>query len=88
MDQKDIHLYFRPLCGFCAAAERLLTSKGYTFTKTNIWEVPGAKEEMIVKTGGKTSVPQIFADEAYVGDCSGIHDLDAAGKLDALLQRA
>jgi len=85
MSQKQITMYFRPMCGFCAAAERLLTSKGYRFNKINIWTEAGAKEAMVAKTGGKTSVPQIFADDAYIGDCSGIHDLDAAGKLDALL---
>ena len=85
MAQKDITFYFRPMCGFCAAAERLLTSKGYRFTKINIWTEAGAKQDMVAKTGGKTTVPQIFAGDAYVGDCSGIHDLDAAGKLDDLL---
>lgn len=85
MSQKQITMYFRPMCGFCAAAERLLTSKGYTFNKINIWTEAGAKEDMVAKSGGKTSVPQIFADDTYVGDCSGIHNLDAAGKLDGLL---
>ena len=74
------------MCGFCAAAERLLTRKGYSFEKINIWTVEGAKDEMMAKAGGRTSVPQIFADDAYIGDCSGLHDLDAAGKLDELLQ--
>ena len=32
---------------------------------------------MVAKAGGRTSVPQIFADGAYVGDCSGLHDLEA-----------
>ena len=86
MSQKPITMYFRPMCGFCAAAERLLTSKGYTYNKINIWTVDGAKEEMMAKAGGRTSVPQVFAGDAYVGDCSGLHDLDAVGKLDALLR--
>lgn len=73
------------MCGFCAAAERLLTSKGYTFKKINIWTEAGAKEDMIAKSGGRSTVPQVFADGTHVGDCSAIHDLDAAGKLDGLL---
>ena len=86
MNQKQITIYVRPLCYFCAATERLLTSRGYAFDKINIWTQAGAKEEMVAKTGGKTSVPQIFVDNSYLGDCSSIHDLNAAGKLDALLK--
>ena len=85
MNQKQITLYFRPFCGFCAAADRLLTQKGYQFDKIDIWANPDAKNEMIAKAGGRTTVPQIFADDTYVGDCSRIHELDAAGKLDAYL---
>ena len=73
------------MCGFCAAAERLLTNKGYTFNKINIWTEAGAKEDMMAKSGGHSTVPQVFADDTYVGDCSRIHDLNAAGKLDELL---
>ena len=86
MQQQTITLYFRPLCGFCAAAERLLTQKGYTFSKINIWTEPEAKQEMLEKTGGKTTVPQIFAGETYIGDCSDLYDLNAAGELDLKLQ--
>lgn len=86
MAQKKITVYFRPMCAFSSAAERLLTSKGYTYEKINIWTDPGAKAEMVQKTGGRTTVPQIFAGDQYIGDCSGIHDLDAAGKLDGLLK--
>jgi glutaredoxin 3 len=35
--------------------------------------------------GGASSVPQIFVDGTHIGDCDGIHRLDAQGKLDALL---
>ena len=51
MSQKKITMYFRPMCGFCAAAERLLKSKGYQFEKIDIWAVPGAKEEMVARQG-------------------------------------
>ena len=40
---------------------------------------------MIRRTGGKTSVPQIFADDVYIGDCDAIHLLEANGELTARL---
>ena len=87
LTQKHIKVYFRPFCGFCAAVERLLTEKGYAFDKINIWEQPGAKQDMIAKSGGQMTVPQVFADGDYIGDCSALHDLEAAGQLDALLEQ-
>ncbi len=87
MSQKVLTLYFRPLCGFCAAVERLLQSKGYAYTKINIWTEAGAKDEMIARTGGRATVPQVFADDLYIGDCSRVQALEAAGELDGLLTK-
>ena len=87
MAQKKITFYFRPMCGFCIAAERLLVKKGYILDKINVWTKPKAKETMIAKSGGRSTVPQIFADDLYIGDCRDIYDLEATGKLDPLLQR-
>jgi glutaredoxin 3 len=35
---------------------------------------------------GRHSVPQIFIGETHVGGCDDLHDLDAGGGLDKLLQ--
>lgn len=85
MPQKSITMYYRPLCGFCSSAEHLLRSKGYVISKINIWEVAGAKEEMVQRSGGRTTVPQIFADNDYIGDCNKLHDLERNGELEASL---
>ncbi len=87
MSQKVLTLYFRPLCGFCAAVEQLLQSKGYAYTKINIWTEEGARDEMIRRTGGRATVPQVFADDLHIGDCSRLQALDKAGELDALLRK-
>ena len=46
------------------------------------------KAEMVQRAGGRTSVPQIFIDGQHIGGCDDLYDLDAAGKLDPLLQGA
>ena len=46
----DIELYYRDFCGFCARAERLLQSKNVDYKRINIWEVDGAKEEMVQRS--------------------------------------
>ena len=80
-----IEIYTSPLCGFCYRAKELLRSKGVVFEEIDVFSFAGAREQMIKRSGGKTSVPQVFADNVYVGDCDSIHMLDAQGELDAKL---
>ena len=80
-----VEIYSSPFCGFCFRAKELLQAKGIDFEEIDVFSVAGAREQMMERSGGKTSVPQVFADDAYVGDCDGIHMLDAQGKLDAKL---
>ena len=81
----NIEIYTSPFCGFCFRAKELLHAKGADFQEIDVFSVAGARQQMMERSGGKTSVPQVFADDAYVGDCDGIHMLDAQGKLDAKL---
>jgi len=82
----DIEMYYRDFCGFCARADRLLQSKNVEYRRINIWEVDGAKEEMVQRSGGRSTVPQIFVNGALVGGSDDLFALEADGKLDGLLQ--
>lgn len=84
----QIDIYTSPLCGFCHAAKRLLTSKGASFTEIDVWANPDRKPEMIQRANGGRTVPQIFIDGAHVGGCDDLYALDRAGKLDPLLRAA
>lgn len=83
MPQVDI--YTRPLCGFCTAAKRLLDKKGVQYNETNIWTTDGARDEMLERSNGGQTVPQIFIGDAHVGGCDDLFELERAGKLDAML---
>ena len=80
-----VEIYTSPFCGFCFRAKELLQAKGIDFEEIDVFSVASARKQMMERSGGKTSVPQVFADDAYVGDCDGIHMLDAQGELDAKL---
>ena len=82
---KPVEIYTSPLCGFCHAAKRLLTSKDVSFVEVDIWAHPERKEEMIQRAKGGRTVPQIFIDGTHVGGCDDLHALELAGKLDAML---
>lgn len=80
-----VEIYTSPLCGFCHAAKRLLTSKGVSFAEVDVLADPARRPEMIQRASGRTTVPQIFIGETHVGGCDDLYALERAGKLDALL---
>jgi len=80
-----VEIYTGPFCGYCNLAKRVLASKGVTFQEIDISEVEGARNEMVQRTGGRRSIPQIFVGGKHLGDCMEMVALDRAGKLDALL---
>ena len=82
---KTVEIYTTPSCPYCIAAKRLLTAKGITFNEIDVSRDPGKRMVMRERAGGRYTVPQIFIDGDYVGDCDGIHFLDHQGRLDPLL---
>ncbi|MCX7159234.1 MAG: glutaredoxin 3 [Proteobacteria bacterium] len=80
-------MYCTATCPYCISAERLLVSKGAAVDKVRVDQEPHRRAEMTDKTG-RTSVPQIWIGETYVGGCDDLYALDGAGGLDPLLVRA
>jgi glutaredoxin 3 len=77
------------VCPYCVAAERLLRSRGVTeIEKIRIDLDPARQEEMIARSGGRRTVPQVFIGETHVGGFDDTSALDAAGKLVPLLAGA
>lgn len=82
---KSVTLYTTPICGYCAAAKRLLSQKGVNYTEINVMVNASKREEMVQKSSGGRTVPQIFIGETHVGGFDDMAALDRDGKLDALL---
>ena len=83
-----IDIYTSPLCGYCHAAKRLLTAKGVTFNEIDVLVQPNRKAEMMQRSNGGRTVPQIFINDQHIGGCDDLYALDRQGKLDPLLQVA
>jgi glutaredoxin 3 len=82
---KPVEIYTSPLCGYCHAAKRLLTSKGVSFTEYDVSRDPGLRQDMMRRAHGGRTVPQIFIGGQHVGGCDDLHALDHRGGLDPLL---
>ncbi len=82
----DIVIYTRPFCPYCARALSLLKSKGAAFTEIDdAFADPNKKRDMMQKTGGRSTFPQIFIGERHIGGCDDLLALEARGELDGLL---
>lgn len=83
---RRVEVYSTFLCGYCYRAKKLLESKGVAYEDIDVMLQPGRRAEMVARSGGRTSVPQIFVDDVHVGDCGDLYALEATGRLDAILQ--
>jgi glutaredoxin 3 len=83
-----IVIYTTPICPYCVQAKRLLNRKGVAFEEVDVSGDGELRRRMVQKAGWRMTVPQIFVDDSYIGDCDEIYALDRAGKLDSLLKLA
>jgi glutaredoxin 3 len=81
----DIEIYTQPWCPFCERAVHVLSTKGVQFKEINAPHGSPARQEARDRSGGRTSVPQIFIGGQHIGGCDDMLALERAGKLDPLL---
>jgi glutaredoxin 3 len=79
-------MYTTSWCPYCERARKLLARKNVTIQEIDVESAPEKRAEMQQKSGRRT-VPQIFIGDTHVGGSDDLHDLEDAGKLDALLGR-
>ena len=80
-----VEIYTTLFCPYCERAKALLASKGVAFEE---WDAPhgsAARKAAIARSGGRTTVPQIFIDGHAVGGSDDLAALERAGKLDPML---
>ena len=76
-----IEIYTGPRCNFCDAAKRLLKRNNITFNEINIALEDGKREEMLNKSNGRKTIPQIFFNEFHVGGYEELRALEKKGEL-------
>ena len=80
-----VEIYTTMFCPYCSRAKALLERKGVAFEEFDAERGSKNRDEAIARSGGRTTVPQIFIGGQAVGGCDDLMALDKAGKLDALL---
>jgi glutaredoxin 3 len=80
-----VTIYTTNYCPYCVKAKSLLTRKNISFEEIAIQD-DKTREEMVNKSKGRRSVPQIFIGDFHVGGCDDLYELDRQKKLDELLK--
>ena len=85
MAEPRVIVYSQPFCGYCSAAKRLLKEKGAEFVEIDVMVEAGRRSEMIARSNGRRTVPQIFIDGRHIGGYDDLSALDKTVELDRLL---
>ena len=80
-----VEIYTTRLCPFCTRAKSLLKSKGVEFTEIAVDTNIELRREMTDRSRGRTSVPQIFINDAAIGGSDDLIALESEKLLDDLL---
>ncbi|HBQ48012.1 MAG TPA: glutaredoxin 3 [Hyphomonas atlantica] len=82
----EVTIYTRQFCPYCTRAVSLLKSKNVEFNEIDAGMDAQKKAEMVERSGGGRTFPQIFIGDQHIGGCDDMMALERSGKLDPLLQ--
>ncbi len=82
---QKVTVYTRPMCPFCVRALALLKEKGAQVNEISAAFDKAKRDEMLARSHGAMTFPQIFIGETHVGGADELFTLERAGKLDPLL---
>ena len=83
---KKVVIYTGPICNYCSAAKHLLSKKKIRYEEIDIGNDVKKRDEMLKKSNGAKTVPQIFIEEKHIGGYVELKALENKGELDTLLE--
>ena len=82
---QPVTIYTTRICPYCINAKRLLDKKGAAYNEIRVDSSEEKYREMLARSNGLRTVPQIFIGDTHVGGCDDLYALDRQNQLDALL---
>ena len=80
-----VEIYTKFGCPYCSRAKRLLESKGVDYVEYELMAEPERRQEMLERSNGRYTVPQIFIDGRHIGGSDDLAELEREGRLDPML---
>ena len=84
-NKAKIEVYSGDYCPYCVRAKSLLKQRSLEFIEYNVQQEPDKRAEMMKRSNGGRSIPQIFINDKHVGGCDDLYALDKKGKLEEWL---
>jgi glutaredoxin 3 len=81
-----VEIYTTAICPYCVSAKQFLKQKGLAFEEVRVDIDPARREEMLSRSAGRRSVPQIFVNGAHVGGFDDLVAADRSGRLRELTE--
>jgi len=81
-----VEIYTWMTCGYCVRAKRLLNDKNITFIEYAIDGDDQARQQMIQRAAGRSTLPQIFINGQGIGGFLELQQLEYDGHLDGMLE--
>ena len=81
----DVVIYRTEYCPYCDMAKRLFDSLDVPYEQIDVTNDSEARAELLERTGGKRTVPQIFINGTSVGGFTDVQALKSSGELDKML---
>ena len=82
----EVTVYTRQFCPFCTRALDLLKTKDVEVTEIDAGMDAAKKKEMVERSGGARTFPQIFLGDTHIGGRDDMMLLERTGKLDQMIQ--
>jgi len=83
-----IEVYSGGYCPYCLRAKSLLKQRGLEFTEYDVQADPKKRDEMLQRSNGARTIPQIFINDRHVGGCDELYALDKKGELESWVANA
>lgn len=78
-------IYTKMTCPYCIRAKMLLQRKEAEIEEIAVDFGGETKQEMVQRSNGRMTVPQIFIGDRHIGGCDDLFELESTGELDELL---
>ena len=80
-----IEIYTRDACVFCDRAKELFKSKNLSYSEYNIWQNSNYFDEVLERSNGQRTMPQIFINNIHVGGYDELKTLIEKGEFETIL---
>ncbi|WDM85479.1 glutaredoxin 3 [Ehrlichia sp. JZT12] len=77
-----VTIYTKDFCPYCTRAKALFNKKHIPFEEIDVTGNSSLLEEMIQKSNGMRTLPQIFINGKHIGGCDDLYRMYESGELE------